>query len=82
MNTEEAPTRFELVNNGFANRLPIRLNPNGDNEKSHINESASLSLPYSDPELAEIAAAWDRLPDTVKQTILLLVRSAPKADRS
>ena len=41
-----------------------------------INDASSLPLPYLEAELAEVVNAWPELSESVRNRILLLVKSA------
>jgi Phage integrase family len=73
------PTDRRNLSTVFKTVAPPDANPDGQTGLRQIDERLSLSHPYGarelPPELAEIVAAWDRLPQPVRDSILMLVRA-------
>jgi len=79
----EAPTRFELVNNGFANRSKTSENVEKSRAFRLIGPlgaapalRAGNSRPELPPDLVEVVSAWPDLPEAVRAGILAMVRAS------
>jgi hypothetical protein len=54
------------------------VKPNGETALHFISERFSQPMPYNEtfpPDLAAVIAAWDRLPDGVRQPVVMLVKA-------
>ena len=58
-------------------RLDVK--PSGENTSHFINERFSQPVPYKSalpPDLTAVIEAWDRLPEGVRQSVVMLVKAA------
>jgi hypothetical protein len=57
----------------------LDVKPSNDKTSQSISERFSQPMPYNGtfpPDLAAVIEAWDRPPDGVRQSVLMLVKAA------
>ncbi len=88
------PAGFEPATLGSEDRRPNDVNPSDTKDlrqepndavpvlvpSSSQADFAAISLPPADPDLAQILAAWPRLPEAIKAGILAMVQAAGGPD--